>query len=115
MRTVVTRFNKLSMIAVALAMLGTSYTAASAETLWQYNHPRREQVNDRLANQNYRIHQEAMEGELPPGQAAQLHAEDHAIRTEERTMASFNGGHITPYEQHLLNAQENGVSHQIGY
>jgi hypothetical protein len=110
-----TRFSKLSMIAVALAVLGTSYTAASAETLWQYNHPRRVEVNDRLANQNYRIHQEVMEGELSPGQAVALHAEDHAIRLEERTMAGFNGGHITPYEQHLLNAQENGVSHQIGY
>ncbi len=110
-----TRFSKLSVIAIAFAVLGTSYTAASAETLWQFNHPRREQVNDRLANQNYRIHQEVMEGELSPGQAAALHAEDHTIRIEERTMASFNGGHITPYEHHLLNNQENGVSHQIGY
>jgi hypothetical protein len=110
-----TRFSKLSMIAIALAVLGSSYTAASAETLWQFNHPRRVEVNDRLANQNYRIHQEVMEGELSPGQAAALHTEDHTIRFEERSMAAFNGGHITPYEQHLLNAQENGVSHQIGY
>jgi hypothetical protein len=110
-----TRFNKLSVIALTLAVLGTSYTAASAETLWQFNHPRREQVNNRLDNQNYRIHQQVMEGELSPWQAAHLHAEDHTIRFEERTMAGFNGGHITPAEQRALNQQENVVSHQIGY
>lgn len=110
-----TRSSKLSMIAAALAVLGTSYTAASAETLWQYNHPRRVEVNERLGTQNFRIQQGVADGRITPYQAAQLHAEDHTIRTEERTMAVFNGGHITPYEQHLLNAQENGVSHQIGY
>ena len=107
------RASKLSMIAIALAVLGTSYTAASADTIWQMNHPRREQVNNRLANQNARIHQEVKEGDLTLGQAAALHAEDHAIRVEERTFAGANGTHITPFEKGLLNQQENAVSHQI--
>ena len=47
-------------------------------------------------------------------QAQKLHAEDHAIRKEERTMASTNGGHITKAEQRALNQQENQVSRQIG-
>jgi hypothetical protein len=107
----ITRF---SMIAIALATLGTSATAASAETLWQANHPRRVEVNSRLAMQNFRINQGVATGRITPLQARQLHAEDHAIRTEERVMARFNGGHITRAEQRALNQQENAVSRQIG-
>ena len=36
-----TPVKKFSMIAIALATLGIPMTGASAETLWQYNHPRR--------------------------------------------------------------------------
>ena len=87
---------------------------AMADTQWQKDHPRREQVNNRLANQNKRIHQEVKEGELSKGQAAKLHREDRNIRREERAMASTNHGHITKAEQKALNQQENQVSKQIG-
>lgn len=89
-------------------------TSAMADTTWQKNHPRREQVNNRLANQNARIHNEVKEGDLTKGQAAKLHKDDHQIRTEERSMASQNGGHITKLEQATLNQQENRVSNKIG-
>jgi hypothetical protein len=105
---------KVSMIAVALATFGVSATAASAETLWQANHPRRVEVNRRLAVQNFRIHEGVATGRITPLQARQLHAEDRAIRTEERVMARFNGGHITRAEQRTLNQQEDAVSRQIG-
>lgn len=85
-----------------------------AETQWEKEHPRRDQVNDRLANQNKRIHNEVKEGELTKNQAAQLHQQDHQIRQEERLMASQNGGHITKQEQKTLNQQENAVSKEIG-
>ncbi len=81
---------------------------------WDATHPRRAEVNGRLDNQDARIHQERAEGEISGAQAYQLHQEDHAIRTEERAMASGNGGHITLAEQHALNQQEKGVSRQIG-
>src|ERR1700676_1822754 len=84
-------------------------TAVLADTHWQKDHPRREQVNNRLANQNKRIHQEVKEGELSKGQAAKLHREDRNIRKEERAMASTNHGHITKAEQKALNQQENQV------
>src|SRR5690348_1372254 len=93
-----TRLSKFSMIALALVTLGSSFTAASAETLWQYNHPRRAEVNQRLANQNYRINDGVEDGRISPWRAARLHAEDRAIRTEERAMARINGGYITPAE-----------------
>jgi hypothetical protein len=97
------------------ALLGTSATATFAGDNWGANHPRREQVNDRLQNQNRRINQELREGEITKGQARQLHQEDHAIRQEERTMSKLNGGHITGAEQKALNQQENAVSRQIGH
>jgi hypothetical protein len=111
---VMTRVKKFSMIAIALATLGTSMTGASAETLWQYNHPRRAEVNERLGYQNYRIHDGVEDGRISPWRAARLHAEDRTIRLEERTMVRFNGGYITPAEQRALNQQENVVSRQIG-
>jgi hypothetical protein len=87
---------------------------AFAETNWQKNHPRRTEVNKRLANQNRRIHNDVKDGDMSKAKAAQLHHEDHQIRQEERDMASQDGGHITKPEQRVLNQQENGVSKQIG-
>jgi hypothetical protein len=93
-----------------VAMAGS----ALAETSWERNHPRRDQVNDRLQNQSRRINQEYREGEITRGQARALHREDRQIRREERTMASLDGGHITRADQRALNQQENVVSRQIG-
>ena len=99
---------------IGAAALLTSFAAGAQETQWQKDHPRRAEVNGRLANQNARIHNEVKNGEISKGQAAQLHKEDHQIRQEERDMASQNGGHITKSEKRTLNQQENGVSKQIG-
>ena len=85
----------------------------AGETTWQKNHPRRAEVNQRLANQNKRINQGVKNGTLTKSEAAQLHKEDRQIRQEERDMASQNGGHITKQEQRTLNQQENKISRQI--
>ncbi len=100
--------------AAAVALAAIAGNAFADETQWQKNHPRRAEVNSRLANQNKRINTELKEGEITKGQAHKLHAEDHAVRQEERTMASTNGGHITKAEQRALNQQENQISRQIG-
>lgn len=100
-------------LAVLLAA-ATLSTAALAETQWEKDHPRRDQVNDRLQKQDQRIHQEVKEGDLTKPQAAKLHRQDHAIRKEERHMAAHNGGHITKAQQVKLNRQENQVSREIG-
>jgi len=105
---------KTAAFVLSFAVLGSTVSAAFAETQWERNHPRRDQVNDRLANQNHRINHELKEGEITKQQARQLHREDHGIRQEERDMAKMNGGHITKGEQKVLNQQENGVSRQIG-
>ena len=102
---------KLAAIAaLALSFAGT----ASAQTNWNATHPRRAEVNHRLANQDHRIHQEVREGEMSHAQAARLHRDDHQIRQEERDMASQDRSHITRREDYALNQQENHVSRQIG-
>jgi hypothetical protein len=105
---------QISKIAAAALFAIAFVSTASAETQWERTHPRRDQVNDRLENQNRRINRELREGEITRGEARQLHREDRAIRREERTMARFDNGHITRAEQRALNQQENAVSRQIG-
>lgn len=108
---------KMTVLILSLSLLGTAASAMAADdhdTAWQKQHPRREQVNHRLAHQNQRIRNEVKEGEITKSQAAALHKEDRQIRREERAMASQHGGHITKQEQRTLNQQENAVSAQIG-
>ncbi len=100
--------------AATVALAGIAGNALADDTQWQKEHPRREQVNNRLDRQAKRINTERREGEITKAQAQKLHAEDRAVRQEERTMASTNHGHITKAEQRALNQQENQVSKQIG-
>lgn len=107
--------SKLALVVALSAFLLANFsTNVMAETKWEKAHPRRDQVNDRLENQNKRIDKEVKEGEISKAKAAKLHKEDHQIRQEERDMASQDKGHITKQEQNTLNQQENGVSKQIG-
>jgi hypothetical protein len=109
--------SQLAVLALLVGLAGATAStamAAPADTAWQKNHPRREQVNHRLTHQNARIKEEVKEGDLTKAQGAALHKDDRQIRREERLMASQNGGHITKAEQKTLNQQENAVSKQIG-
>jgi hypothetical protein len=101
-------------LAIAATLMSVLTGTAFAETPWQQAHPRREEVNQRLANQNRRIHHDVKDGEMSHAQAARLHRDDHRIRQEERDMAAQDHGHITKSEQHVLNQQENAVSNKIG-
>ncbi|AJY15307.1 MULTISPECIES: hypothetical protein [Burkholderia] len=101
-------------LAIAATLMSVLTGTAFADTPWQHAHPRREQVDQRLANQNRRIHREVREGEMSHAQAARLHRDDRQIRQEERDMAAQDRGHITKSEQHVLNRQENAVSNRIG-
>jgi hypothetical protein len=112
------RKRKILGLAVVTAALAGYAGAALAsdgagERTWQKEHPRRTEVNDRLSNQNRRIHQDVRDGSITRNQAAADHAQDHQVRQEERDMASQNNGHITKSEQRALNQQENGISREI--
>lgn len=101
-----------ALILTAGAALGFA-ASANAETPWQCSHPRRAEVNGRLANENYRIDRDVARGDMSYREADRLRREDRGIRDEERAMAAANGGYITRGEQRFLNAQENSVSRQI--
>jgi hypothetical protein len=79
--TPMSRATKAATIALSIAFAGITVVDAMAGN-WGQNHPRREQVNDRLQNQNRRINREVREGEITKGEARQLHSEDRAIRSE---------------------------------
>ncbi len=99
---------------VSLAQAQTPAPASPpAPGSFDATHPRRAEVNQRLANQNQRIDRKVADGKMTAAQGAELHKDDHQIRQEERSMASQNGGHITKTEQRALNQQENRDSSQI--
>ena len=103
-----------SAILFALALTGAGVATTADAATWRATHPRRAEVNGRLANENHRIAVERREGEITAAQAHDMHAEVHGIRAQERYDASLHNGHITRAEQAQLNHEENGVSRQIG-
>jgi small-conductance mechanosensitive channel len=105
---------KIATVALGLAVVLGGAASASADTNWQANHPRREEVNDRLARQNHRITVERRDGELTRGQAHALRVRDRTIRAQERVLASEHHGRLTRGEQRRLNREENGVGRRIG-
>ena len=80
---------------------------------WERHHPRRDQVNDRIAYQERRITQERREGELSRGQAQAMREQLRGVRAEERADARLHGSHITRYEQAQLNRDLNAIGHEI--
>ena len=76
-------------------------------------HPRRNEVNARLANQRRRINQGVKNGRLTPAQAQQLRANDQAIKSQEKADLKANEGFLTKPEQKQLNQEENANSKLI--
>ena len=107
--------NRKTLTSVLLTtVIACTATGAMADTRWQRHHPRREQVNARLAHQNRRIHEERKEGDITGAQAHAMHQTDRSIRAQERADAAAHGGHITKAEQRQLNGELNANSHAIG-
>jgi len=102
----------LAIVFLGLGLVLSAVTSASAAT-FNRTHPRRAEVNHRLAVQNARIHRGVKEGTITPQEAAKLHSEDRSIRAEERSDAAAHDGHITKGEQIDLNKDENAVSRDI--
>jgi hypothetical protein len=73
-------------------------------------HPRRNEVNKRVASQRSRVEQGVKSGSLTQSQAKQLRANDNAIKQQEHTDVKANGGHLTKAEQKQFNQEENANS-----
>jgi hypothetical protein len=94
---------------MGLIMAGSAVTGASAETF----HPRRAEVNERLATQDVRIHHDRRTGEIGARKAWRLHVADYRVRMQEHRFAMHHHGHISRAEQFRLNREENRISHRI--
>jgi hypothetical protein len=78
-----------------------------------HQHPRRNEVNKRVAKQMARINQGDKSDKLTAQQTKQLKANDKAIKQQERADVKANGGHLTKREQRQLNQEENANSKLI--
>jgi hypothetical protein len=103
-----------ALFTLASLFIAGAAVPAFAETAWDRYHPRRFEVNRRIANQEHRITQERREGEISHGQAHAERAQLAGIRAQERYDARFDGSHITRGEQGQLNRELNHTSREIG-
>ena len=78
------------------------------------HHPRVNQVNRRIDNQEHRINKERREGEITKAQARQGRRNLSKVNQEKHDMRSMDKGHLTKSDQKALNQQLNHNSRKIG-
>jgi hypothetical protein len=84
-----------------------------AQTVPVPDHPRENEVNQRLDNQQARIDQGLAKGTMTGQQAARDEKHDANIAQREAVDESKHNGHITKGEQRRLNKSENNNSKRI--
>jgi hypothetical protein len=77
------------------------------------DHPRVNEVNQRLDNQQARVNQGLANGSMSGKQAARDEAHDANIAKRESTDEAKHNGHLTKGEQNRLNRSENRNSRRI--
>ena len=106
-----TTFKTAALLFIAAVTVGAG--AASAETRFQENHPRRAEVIGRAHHEIARINEQRREGEISGFQARRLRAADRHVINQEQRMAYRNGGYITRQQQVRLNREENHIGRHI--
>ncbi|HSV02717.1 MAG TPA: hypothetical protein VLI41_05880 [Phenylobacterium sp.] len=106
---------KRTVLAATIGALacGAAVTSASAETRWEYNHPRQDQVLDRSQHQRAVIRHEEATGRISHRRAQVLLAKERRLAMTEHRMARRNGGYLTAAQQHRLVRQETRLGHKI--
>ena len=100
-----------ALILAGLCGAGLASTAAMAQEV--PDHPRVNEVNQRLDNQQSRINQGLANGTLTGKQAAHDEAHDANIAKRESVDEAKHNGHLTKGEQNRLNRSENRNSRRI--
>lgn len=77
------------------------------------NHPRVNQVNKRIDNQEKRINKEVKEGDISKQQARQDRKNLTTINQEKKDMRKMDNGHLTKTDKKVLNKQLNNNSQNI--
>jgi len=78
------------------------------------NHPKVNQVNKRIDNQEKRITTEKKDGQITKAQATQDRKNLSTINQEKKDMRKMDNGHLTNQDQKALNQQLNKNSKKIG-
>lgn len=102
-------------MAAFATLLGTAALPSSASALDFFHpfHPRVNEVNGRMHNQQQRIHNGVATGKLSPMQAHRLERGEQNIRHQENRDRAMHNGHLTWREKLHLNRKENVQSHRI--
>jgi hypothetical protein len=105
--------SKRTLVAIALTTLLGSAGAAFAQTVPDPGHPRVNEVQQRIDNQENRVDRGISDGQINGKQAAhddaKIAREQHSLNRDE----AKDGGHITKGEQRNLNRRLNRGSRQI--
>jgi hypothetical protein len=99
--------------AASLVCASLISTVSMAQTDAVPDHPRVNEVNQRLDNQQARINQGLANGTMNGNEAARDEAHDANIARRESIDEAKHGGHLTKGEQRRLNRSENHNSHRI--
>ena len=89
--------------AVAVATIGLTAGTASAQTTYNQRHS----IRARQAHQQARINHGVRDGQITPRGAAAAERNQARISSEEHSMRSADGGHLTAQDRHTLAPQQN--------
>ena len=101
----------LKLKVTALCCVGLASSLAMAQEV--PDHPRVNEVNQRLDNQQSRIDQGLANGTMSGKQAARDDSHDANIAKRESVDEAKHNGHLTKAEQNRLNRSENRNSRRI--
>ena len=105
---------KLTITVIGL-VIGAALASGSvmAQDTTVPGHPRVNEVNQRLQNQQNRIQNGVADGKINANQAARDEKHDANIAQRESADEAKDGGHITKQQQRNLNRSENRNSKHI--
>jgi hypothetical protein len=96
---------------VASAMFASPVLAQTAQP--DPGHPRVNEVDDRLANQQNRINNGVANGQMTQGQANRDEKRDARVERQATRDEARHGGHLTKREQRHMNRELNHNSRNI--
>jgi len=107
------KISNIGLYAAGFACTTLISLQSMAQTAPVPDHPRENEVNQRLDNQQARIDQSLEKGTMTGQQAARDEKHDSNIAQREAVDESKHNGHITKAEQNRLNRSENKNSRRI--
>ena len=102
-----------SLITVATAAFAQDASTATATTTTVAGHPRVNEVNQRLTNQENRTDTGVAGGTINAKQEARDDARTTKVSQELSADEAKHNGHVTKAEQHHMNRQLNRNSHAV--